>query len=144
MSKPLTGNVEPFLKRGVLIAEPALVTIDQTVALEHIAPGTMIHPFCRISGSKTSIGPDCVLGAEAPVTIDNCQLSAQVKLVGGYFSGATFLDNSGMGSGAQVRPGTLVEEEAGGAHTVGLKQTVLFPYVVLGSLINFCDCLMAG
>ncbi|MDO9542591.1 MAG: UDP-N-acetylglucosamine pyrophosphorylase, partial [Kiritimatiellia bacterium] len=42
------------------------------------------------------------------------------------------------------RPGTLVEEEAGGAHTVGLKQTILFPYVVLGSLINFCDCLMAG
>jgi len=27
---------------------------------------------------------------------------------------------------------------------VGLKQTILFPYVTLGSLINFCDCLMAG
>jgi UDP-N-acetylglucosamine/UDP-N-acetylgalactosamine diphosphorylase len=67
-----------------------------------------------------------------------------VKLAGGYFSGATFLDNSSMGSGAHVRPGTLLEEFAGGAHTVGLKQTVLFPYVVLGSLINFCDCLMAG
>jgi len=27
---------------------------------------------------------------------------------------------------------------------VGLKQTILFPFVTLGSLVNFCDCLMAG
>ncbi|MBS3733170.1 MAG: protein GlmU, partial [Desulfobacterales bacterium] len=26
----------------------------------------------------------------------------------------------------------------------GLKQTILFPFVTLGSLVNFCDCLMAG
>ncbi len=37
-----------------------------------------------------------------------------------------------------------LEEESNGAHTVGLKQTILFPFVTLGSLINFCDCLMAG
>ena len=49
-----------------------------------------------------------------------------------------------MGSGAQVRECCLIEEEASGAHTVGLKQTILFPFVTLGSLINFCDCLMAG
>jgi UDP-N-acetylglucosamine/UDP-N-acetylgalactosamine diphosphorylase len=30
------------------------------------------------------------------------------------------------------------------AHAVGLKQTILFPFVTLGSLINFCDCLMGG
>ncbi len=30
------------------------------------------------------------------------------------------------------------------AHTVGLKQTIFFPFVVGGSLINFCDALMAG
>ena len=49
-----------------------------------------------------------------------------------------------MGPGAQVREGCLLEEEANGAHCVGLKQTILFPFVTLGSLINFCDCLMAG
>jgi bifunctional UDP-N-acetylglucosamine pyrophosphorylase/glucosamine-1-phosphate N-acetyltransferase len=27
---------------------------------------------------------------------------------------------------------------------VALKQTIVFPFVTLGSLINFCDCLMAG
>ena len=37
-----------------------------------------------------------------------------------------------------------MEEQASIAHTVGLKQTILFPFVTLGSLINFCDCFMAG
>ncbi len=30
------------------------------------------------------------------------------------------------------------------SHAVGMKQTILFPCVTAGSLINFCDCLMAG
>jgi UDP-N-acetylglucosamine/UDP-N-acetylgalactosamine diphosphorylase len=49
-----------------------------------------------------------------------------------------------MGPGAHVREGTILEEGARAAHTVGLKQTILFPFVTLGSLINFCDCLMSG
>ena len=49
-----------------------------------------------------------------------------------------------MGSGAHVRTGTLLEEQAGAAHTVGFKQTIFLPFVTAGSLINFCDCLMAG
>jgi UDP-N-acetylglucosamine/UDP-N-acetylgalactosamine diphosphorylase len=43
-----------------------------------------------------------------------------------------------------MREGCILEEQSSGAHCVGLKQTILFPYVTLGSLINFCDCLMAG
>jgi UDP-N-acetylglucosamine/UDP-N-acetylgalactosamine diphosphorylase len=49
-----------------------------------------------------------------------------------------------MGSAAHVRPGSLLEEGASAAHGVGLKQTVLLPFVTVGSLVNFCDCLMAG
>jgi len=49
-----------------------------------------------------------------------------------------------MGSGAHIREACLLEEGARGAHTVGLKHTILFPFVTLGSLINFCDCLMSG
>ena len=107
-----------------------------------ISPDAVIHPGCRIFNS--SIGPGCEIGAEGPVVIENCQLGRNVKLKGGYFSGAVFLDDSNMGSGAHVRAGTILEEQANGAHTVGLKQTVLLPYVTLGSLINFCDVLMAG
>jgi hypothetical protein len=107
-----------------------------------ISPDAIIYPGCRIENS--SIGPGCVIGAEGPVTIENCQLGRNVKLKGGYFSGAVFLDGASMGLGAHVRAGTILEEEANGAHTVGLKQTVLLPFVTLGSLINFCDVLMAG
>ena len=108
----------------------------------NISRDAIIHPGCRITGS--SIGPGCEIGAEAPVTMENCRLGRGVKLKGGYFSGAVFFDGANMGSGAHVREGTILEEEANGAHTVGLKQTVLLPFVTLGSLINFCDILMAG
>ena len=127
---------DAFAKRGVFVGPE----VDPA----RIAPDAEVYPGCHIRGAKTSIGPGSVLGAEAPVTIENCQLGRGVKLKGGFFSGAVFLDGANMGSGAHVREGTILEEEANGAHTVGLKQTVLFPFVTLGSLINFCDILMAG
>jgi len=133
-----------LLARGVNLPQPETVFIGGDVAPERIAPGVTIHPGCRLSGGKTSIGSGCELGADAPVTLCDCQLGERVNLQGGAFREATFLNGAIMASGAYIRPGTLVEEEAGGAHTVGLKQTILFPYVILGSLINFCDCLMAG
>lgn len=120
------------------------VFIGPEVDPARIAPDVTIHPGCRIRGAKTSIGPGSVIGSEAPVTVENCQLARGVKLKGGYFAGSVFLDGANMGSGAHVREGTILEEEANGAHTVGLKQTVLLPFVTLGSLINFCDILMAG
>lgn len=108
----------------------------------NISPDALIHPGCRIENS--SIGPGCVIGAEGPVVMENCQLGRSVKLKNGSFSGSVFLDGADMGPGAHVRAGSILEEQAGGAHTVGLKQTVLLPFVTLGSLINFCDVLMAG
>ncbi len=130
--------------RKVTIACPESVEIGGEVSAERIAPGVIIHAGSRILGEETSVGPGCEIGAEQPATLENCQLGTGVALKGGYFSGATFLDGSSVGSGAHVRPGTLLEEEANCAHTVGLKQTLLFPFVTTGSLINFCDCLMTG
>ena len=144
MSDNFTTSVRLLLQRGVQLTNPTSVTIDPSVDVDRIAAGVIIHPGCRITGSRTSIGPGCVLGAELPVTLDNCQLGMQVMLAGGYFSETTCLNQSRMGSGAHIRSGTLLEEESSGAHTVGLKQTILFPYAILGSLINFCDALIAG
>jgi UDP-N-acetylglucosamine/UDP-N-acetylgalactosamine diphosphorylase len=76
--------------------------------------------------------------------VDNCQLGAKVSLKGGYVSGSVFLDGSSAGNCAHIRPGCIFEEQASTAHSVGCKQTILFPFVTLGSLINFCDVLMAG
>ena len=57
---------------------------------------------------------------------------------------SVLLEGASLGLGAHVRDACLLEEQSGGAHTVGLKQTILLPFVTLGSLINFCDCLMSG
>jgi len=123
---------------------PASVEVGAEVDPERIAPGAVIHTGCRILGARTSVGPGSVLGAEAPVTLEDCQAGRNVALKGGFFSGATFLSGSSMGSGAHVRAGTLLEEEAKGAHAVGLKQTLFLSFVTAGSLVNFCDALMAG
>lgn len=120
------------------------VQLGDDVDCSRIAADAMIFSGCRIQGSETSIGPGCKLGSEAPVVVENCQLGRKVELKGGYFSGAVFFDGSSMASGAHVRAGTILEEEANAAHTVGLKQTVFLPFVTAGSLINFCDALMAG
>ena len=144
----MNGSVLPTIRalqqRGVILHAPQTVHVDPSISPDRIAPGVEIHPGCRISGKETSIGPECVIGGEGPVTLDDAQLGARVELKAGFFSGATFLDGASMGSGAHVRPGTLLEEDASGAHTVGFKQTVLMSFVTTGSLINFCDCLMSG
>lgn len=135
---------QALLARGVEMPLPDTVLVGEDIAPERIAPGVVLHPGCRLHGASTSIGPGSILGEEQPVTVMDCQLGHGVRLKGGFFERATFLDGASLGSGAHVRSGTLLEEEANGAHTVGLKQTILFPYATLGSLINFCDCLMAG
>lgn len=134
-----------LLEKGVDIPNPGTLDIGDEVNIDQISgKGVKIYPGCRIYGSKTVISPDSQLGYEAPVTIEDCQLGAKVELKGGFFSKSVFLEKANMAMGAHVREGCILEEQAGGAHCVGLKQTILFPFVTLGSLINFCDCLMAG
>jgi len=134
-----------LLHKGVDIPNPLTIDLGDEVRVDRISEkGVRIYPGCRIYGKQTVISAGVQIGYEGPVTIDNCQLGPKVELKGGYFSNSVFLEKSSMGLGAHVREGCILEEEANGAHCVGLKQTILFPFVTLGSLINFCDCLMAG
>ena len=145
MTTELPKKITALLDKGVSIPCPSTVVIGDEVRTERIcAKGTVLYPGCRLAGAKTLIGPGAKIGYESPATLVDCRLGAEVELKGGFFTGSVFLARSSMGSGAQVRECCLIEEEASGAHTVGLKQTILFPFVTLGSLINFCDCLMAG
>jgi bifunctional UDP-N-acetylglucosamine pyrophosphorylase / glucosamine-1-phosphate N-acetyltransferase len=138
-------KVERLLAKGADIPNPLSLDIGDEVDVERISgEGVVLYPGCRIYGAKTVISAGGKLGAEGPVTLDDCRLGPQVELKGGSFKKAVFLEKANMGRDAQVREGTLLEEEANGAHCVGLKQTILFPFVTLGSLINFCDCFMAG
>jgi UDP-N-acetylglucosamine/UDP-N-acetylgalactosamine diphosphorylase len=129
----------------VTIPNPQAVDIGDDVRIERISgQGVVLQSGTRLRGAETLICPGVKLGCETPVTVVDCRLGPQVELRGGVFTASVFLEKASMGSGAQVREGCILEEEANGAHTVGLKQTILFPFVTLGSLINFCDCLMAG
>jgi len=138
-------KIEALLQKGVAIPSPQTVFIGKEVSLDRISgDGVVVYPGCRILGAETLIMAGAKLGYEGPVTIEDCQVGPHVELRSGFFRQSVFLEKANMGYGAQVREGSILEEESSGAHSVGLKQTILFPFVTLGSLINFCDCLMAG
>lgn len=138
-------KVVQLLDKGVDIPNPLTLDIGDEVRVDRISgDGVRLYPGCRIYGEDTVISTGAQIGYEGPATIDNCQLGPGVELKHGYFKKAVFLEKASMALGAHVREGCILEEQANGAHCVGLKQTILFPFVTLGSLINFCDCLMAG
>ena len=138
-------KIQLLMEKGVEIPNPLMVDIGEEVDIERVSgDGVVIYAGCKIYGKKTLIMPGTKLGYEGPVTIENCQIGSNVELKGGFFCNSVFLEKANMANGAQVRGACILEEEANGAHMVGLKQTILFPFVTLGSLINFCDCLMAG
>ena len=140
----LPEKVICLLKKGVRMTAPFSMEIGDEVNPERISASSVIYGAARIYGKDTLINRNVKLGYEAPVTLIDCRIGSDVELRGGYFANSVFLNKAIMGSNAQVRSGCLLEEESGGNHSVGLKQTILFPFVQLGSLINFCDCLMAG
>ena len=147
MGNPLDkiDKIAQLQQNGVTFLKPESIYIGPEVVPSRIAgEGVTIYPGCRLEGAQTLILKGAQLGGEGPVHVKNCCIGPRVALKGGYFEGAVFLEGAQMGLGAHVRSGTILEEGARGAHTVALKQTLLMPYVTLGSLINFCDCFMAG
>lgn len=127
------------------IPNPESVYISEDVDPDRISgENVTIHTGCKIIGERSLVMKNSQLGYEAPVTLENTLVGENTELKGGFFTNAVFAGDNSFGSGAHVRDGTILEEQANAAHTVGLKQTILFPFVTLGSLINFCDCLMAG
>ena len=136
---------EKLLAKGVVMPIPESVFVADDVDVDRISGEKVtVYPGSRIAGKQTLILSGTRIGYEAPVTLENCLLGKNVRLNGGYFQNAVFLGDNVVGANAHVRAGTILEEQACAAHTVGLKQTLLFPFVTLGSLINFCDCFMAG
>ncbi len=138
-------TIDKLIEKGVQIANPASIEVGPEVDLDRISgDGVVIYAGCKIYGQDTLILAGARLGYEAPVTVDNCRIGPDVELKGGFFQKAVFLKGAKLGLGSHVREATILEEQASIAHTVGLKHTILLPFVTLGSLINFCDCLMSG
>jgi len=145
MEETPSPKVKALIEKGVTIPDPKSVYIGDEVDPGRISgKDIIINPGCRIRGKKTLIMEGVRLGQEGPVTVEDCQIGPFVELKGGYFRNSVFLRGSNVASGAHVRDACILEEEASCAHAVGIKHTILFPFVTLGSLINFCDCFMAG
>ena len=145
MESQNSKKIQRLIEKGVKIPNPNSVEIGPEVDTDRISgDGVVIYSGCKIYGNSTLILQHVQIGYEAPVTVENCQIGPNVELKGGFFKEAVFLKKASAGSGSHIREGTILEEEARTAHTVGLKQTILFPFVTLGSIINFCDCLMSG
>ncbi len=145
MTHPEKSKVHQLIAKGVRIACPDSIEIGEEVKVENISgDGVVIYAGSKIFGDATVILNHAQIGMEAPATVNNCQIGAGVELKGGFFERAVFLAKAKAGLGAHVREASILEEQASIAHTVGTKHTILFPFVTLGSLINFCDCLMAG
>ena len=145
MTRDLERKVKILIDKGVRILDPSAVDIGEDVDPDRISGDRVtIYPGCRIYGDRTLIMEKVTLGFEGPVTVENCLIGPGVNIKAGFCRGSVFLDNSAAGAGAHIRAGCLLEECSSLAHTVGIKQTILFPFVTLGSLINFCDCLMSG
>ena len=139
------SKITQIIKKGVRIVCPESVEIGNDVDVDKISgQGVVIHAGSKILGDKTLILRDAKIGFEGPATLKNCQIGPEVELKGGYFEDAVFLAKAKAGLGSHVREASIFEEQASVAHSVGTKHTILFPFVTLGSVINFCDCLMAG
>ena len=130
-------QIKALTDKGVILKHPESIFIDDDVCLDNICSEAIIYPGCRIFGSTTYIGKGAKLGTEAPVTIKNSQLGDGAVVAGGFIDNTTMLDGANAGDGFHSRPGTILEEYAAVGHTGGLKQTILFPFVTTGSLINW-------
>jgi UDP-N-acetylglucosamine/UDP-N-acetylgalactosamine diphosphorylase len=145
MTRQKGTKIARLIAKGVRIACPESIEIGAEVDIDRISgDGVTIHAGSKIFGDATAILNGAIIGFEAPATVKNCQIGPGVELKGGFFEDAVFLANAKAGLGSHVREASIFEEQASIAHTVGTKHTILFPFVTLGSLINFCDCLMAG
>lgn len=135
--------VDELQRRGVIVHAPESVLI-RDIDPSRIEAGVEIYPAVTLQGQKTLLGAGTVLGRAGGGFFENVRTGRSVDLFGGYFSDCVFLDGVTVRGHAEVRGGTLLEEGCEAAHHVGYKMTVMMPWSVAGSLVNFCDALMCG
>lgn len=138
------SRLSALQEQGVVIPDPRQTYVAPEVALDRIRPGSTLFPGTRLVGARTFVGEGASVGPHGPAMLHDAVLGKDARIDSGYAEGAVLLEGASLGANNHARPGTILEEQASTAHCVGLKQTILLSFVTLGSLINFCDVLMAG
>ena len=137
------ARVDALKARGADVWGPERVYVSEDVDLDAIEPGASIR-HATLSGPTLSIASGAVVGASGHAEVHGCQIGRNVELGSGLYTGATFLEGVKIRGFAEIRPGTLLEEQVDLAHCVALKNTTLTCCCVAGSLINFCDLFLTG
>lgn len=136
-------RVQRLRDRGVDVWGPERVYVAEDVPLDNIEGGASIYQ-ATLSGTGLRIGRGSRIGVSGHARIASCQIGRDVELGAGTYEGATFLDGAVVRGFAEIRPGTLLEEQVDTAHSVAFKNTILTATVVTGSVINYCDLFMSG
>jgi UDP-N-acetylglucosamine/UDP-N-acetylgalactosamine diphosphorylase len=136
-------RVARLKESGVDVWGPERVYVAADVPLGNIEAGASIYQ-ATLSGPGLRIGRGSRIGVSGHARVADCQIGRDVELGAGTYEGATFLDGAVVRGFAEIRGGTLLEEQADAAHTVAFKNTILTATVVTGSLINYCDLFMSG
>ncbi|MCB1022700.1 MAG: hypothetical protein H6509_05335 [Bryobacterales bacterium] len=129
--------------RGVNVWGSDRVYISDDVPVENIEPGSTIYN-ATISGPKTFIGRGAKVGQSGHARVADCQIGRDCDIGAGTYDRATLLEGATVRGFAELRPGTLLEEEVEAAHSVAFKNTILTATCVTGSILNYCDLFMSG
>ena len=136
-------RVAALRKAGVVVWGAERVFIGPEVAIDRIEPGAVLMNAV-IRGPETAIGAQSKVGISGTSLLVNSQVGREVELGAGSYRNTTLFDRVKIRGFAEMRQGTVLEEEAEVGHNVGLKHTFLTVGVVAGSCINFCDALVTG
>jgi UDP-N-acetylglucosamine/UDP-N-acetylgalactosamine diphosphorylase len=136
-------RVVALRKAGVVVWGAERVFIGPEVAISRIEPEAILLNAI-IRGPKTAIGARSKVGISGTSLLVNSQVGREVELGAGSYRNTTLFDRVKIRGFAEMRNGTVLEEEAEVGHNVGLKHTFLTVGVVAGSCINFCDVLVTG
>ena len=105
---------------GVTIIDPEQTYIDHGIT---IAPDTVIHPNCHISG-QTVIGGSCTI--EAGVSISGCRIGNGCHIkASSVLEGAEIHDGVSVGPMAHLRPGTVLSDHVKIGNFVETKKAVM-------------------
>lgn len=137
------ARVELLQRRGVDVWGPERVYVSTDVNLDAIEATAVIRQ-ATLSGKDLSIAAGAVIGTSGHAEVSDCQIGPNAELGAGLYEGATLLNGVKVRGFAEIRPGTLLEEEVDIAHSVALKNTTFTACCVAGSLINFCDLFLTG
>ena len=129
--------------RGVNVWGAERVYIGEEVPFENIEPGAAIYQGTLL-GKTLRIGKGSKIGRAGHAHVEDCQIGRDVELGAGVYQDCAILDGAKVRGFAELRPGTVLEEDCEAAHSVAFKNTILTATCVAGSVLNYCDLFMSG